>query len=262
MTRSGKASPSSLADALEAELRAVSTKERAAQEKRYLKSDLEHLGATVPATRAVAKRFFSEHRDVGHDALVALADALWAKPIHERRALAVELAALYVDRLGGADLPWLLGLVRESKTWALADAIAPHVVGEIVRRDPKLAKRLDAWAKDTDFWVRRAAMLALLVPLREGRGDFDRFARYADAMLDEREFFVAKAIGWILRDTSRKRPALVRDFLLPRAARASAITVREAVKHLPEEDREAILAAHRAGRSAKRATSRARTVVA
>jgi 3-methyladenine DNA glycosylase AlkD len=39
------------------------------------------------------------------------------------------------------------------------------------------------------------------VPLRRGDGDFDRFARYADAMLEEKEFFVRKAIGWVLRDT-------------------------------------------------------------
>ena len=45
--------------------------------------------------------------------------------------------------------------------------------------------------------------------LRRGTGDFERFARYADAMLDEREFFVRKAIGWVLRDTARKRPDLV-----------------------------------------------------
>lgn len=37
-----------LADQLEAELRPLGTAERAAQEKRYLKSDLEHLGVTCP----------------------------------------------------------------------------------------------------------------------------------------------------------------------------------------------------------------------
>jgi DNA alkylation repair enzyme len=53
----------------------------------------------------------------------------------------------------------------------------------------------DRWAADSDFWLRRSAMLALLISLREGRGDFDRFGRYADAMLCEREFFIRKAIA-------------------------------------------------------------------
>ena len=58
----------------------------------------------------------------------------------------------------------------------------------------------------------------LLVALRQGGGDFERFGRYADAMLEEREFFIRKAIGWVLRDTGRKRPELVFEWLLPRAA--------------------------------------------
>ena len=106
---------------------------------------------------------------------------------------------------------------------------------------------LDRWASDDDLWIRRSALLAHLEPLRAGGGDFARFGRYADQMLDEREFFIRKAIGWILRDTARKRPDLVFEWLLPRAARAAGLTVREAVKPLAPEQREAILAARNPG---------------
>lgn len=242
-----------LAEAIEASLRAVGTPARAAQEKRYLKSELEHVGATVPATRAVAKRVVAEHPELDRAALVALAEELWSAPIHERRAVAVELLTLRGRLLAPADLAFLQRLVRGAKTWALVDGLAANVVGALVERHPELATELDAWAKDDDFWVRRAALLALLVPLRRGGGDFARFGRYADAMLEERELFIRKAIGWVLRDASRKRPELVRDWLSPRAARASGLTVREATKHLPAAEREAILEAHR--RTAARAAS-------
>jgi 3-methyladenine DNA glycosylase AlkD len=62
-------------------------------------------------------------------------------------------------------------------------------------------------------------------------------------MLDEKEFFIRKAIGWVLRDTARTRPDLVFAWLLPRAALASGVTLREALKPLHPEQREAILAA-------------------
>ena len=62
-------------------------------------------------------------------------------------------------------------------------------------------------------------------------------------MLDEREFFIRKAIGWVLRDTARKRPDLVFDWLLPRAERASGVTIREAIKPLSRPQRAAIDAA-------------------
>jgi hypothetical protein len=89
----------------------------------------------------------------------------------------------------------------------------------------------------------RAALLALPGPLRRGEGDFARFTRYADAMLEDKEFFVRKAIGWVLRETARKRPGLVCTWLLPRAARASGVTIREAIKPLSEQQRAAVLAA-------------------
>jgi len=47
-------------------------------------------------------------------------------------------------------------------------------------------------------------------------------------------------VGWVLRDTARKRPGLVYTWLLPRAARASAVTIREAIKPLPESQRVAV----------------------
>ena len=75
-------------------------------------------------------------------------------------------------------------------------------------------------------------MLCLLEPLRSGGGDWERFCRYADQMLGEREFFIRKAIGWILRDTSRQRPELVADWVRSRVDRMSGVTRREAVKYL------------------------------
>jgi 3-methyladenine DNA glycosylase AlkD len=107
---------------------------------------------------------------------------------------------------------------------------------------------LDRWAIDDDFWLRRSAMLALLRPLRRGDGDFTRFARYAAAMLDEREFFIRKAIGWVLRETAKERPDLVYQWLLPQCTAASGVTVREAVKYLSSRQRADVLEAYGSAR--------------
>jgi 3-methyladenine DNA glycosylase AlkD len=232
-----------LAEEIDSELRSGGTPERAEKEKAYLKSELQHYGTSVPATRAAVKAIARQHPDLTHDQLIALVDELWAGPVHERRMACVELLDLYGDRLGPGDTVVLERLLRESGTWALVDGLAASVLGRLVERSPEMGAVLDRWATDGDFWLRRSALLALLVPLRQGRGDFDRFGRYADAMLHEREFFIRKAIGWVLRDTGRKRPDLVYQWLLPRAPQASGVTVREAVKPLSAAQRAAILAA-------------------
>jgi len=64
--------------------------------------------------------------------------------------------------------------------------------------------------------------------------------------LDEREF-IRKAIGRVLRETDKKRPELVYDWLKPRIARAAGLTIREAVRWLPPREREALLASYGSG---------------
>jgi len=218
-----------LASAIEAALKPLGTRERAVHEKAYLKSDLQHLGVTVPKLRAAVKKVGkgAPRKDV----LEAI-DALWPRGVYELRSACVELLALARD-LKSADIALVEKLVRESKTWALVDMLSTAVVGRLVVENPALVKTLDRWAKDDDFWIRRSAMLALLPELRLGRGDFERFGRYADSQLEDKEFFIRKAIGWILRETAKKRPQLVADWLLPRVRRASGLTVREATRSLP-----------------------------
>lgn len=232
-----------LAAEVDSSLRARGDPQRAQQEKAYLKSRLDHYGCSVPSIRSVAVAFRTAHPDLDHDRLVAVVEELWSRPVHERRMAAVELLELHGQLLGPADLPVLERLLRDSGTWALVDGLAASVVGPLVERRPDLATVLDRWATDADFWMRRSALLALLLPLRRGGGDFDRFGRYADAMLEEKEFFVRKAIGWVLRDTARKRPGMVYEWLLPRAGRASGVTLREALKPLSDQQRATVLAA-------------------
>lgn len=228
---------------IDAELRSRGTPDRAAHEKAYLKSELEHYGMTVPAIRSVTKAISGRYPGLGHDELIAVAAALWAVPVHERRMAAVELLELHAELLRPRDIPLIERFLRESRTWALVDGIATSVVGELISRYPEVCATIDRWAVDDDFWIRRSALLALLGGLRHGEGDFARFSRYADAMLDEQEFFIRKAIGWVLREAAKRRPQLVFDWLLPRAAQVSGVTLREAVKPLSDDQRAAVLAA-------------------
>ena len=219
-----------VARAIDAAMKEAGTAARAAQEKRYLKSELVHYGCGMPAVRAAVRAHVP--RGIAHDDLIALVEALWGATVYERRAAAAVALERAEKVLVAADLPLLERLLRESRTWALVDLMAIYAVGSLVACEPACGRVLDRWARDPDFWLRRAALLALLLPLRRGEGDFARFSRYADALLADKEFFIRKAIGWILREVSRKRPQLVTDWLAPRAHLASSLTRREATKYL------------------------------
>ncbi len=229
--------------AVEAALRPLGNAARAAGAKAYLKSELTFLGLDTPALRRAAREWDQQHADLDVDDLLRLATALWGTPLFELRAFAVEVlvrrrAALFArPRSRRPLLDFLEILLRRSRTWAFVDWIATQLVAPLMEADRRLLSRLDAWMQDSDFWIRRAALLALLPALRRGDGDWARFTRYADSQLGDREFFIRKAIGWVLREVGKRRPRLVVRFLAPRLDRVAGLTLREAVKYLPAPDR-------------------------
>ena len=230
-----------MAAGIEDELRAVGTPARAEGEKRYLKSDLDFLGVTVRQIRTAVRQVAPSLDRAG---LLAVVDELWTGPLFDRRLAAALLLDARDDLLEPADLALLERLIRASHTWALVDVLAGDVAGALLVRHPDVADGLDRWSADEDFWLRRSSLLALRRPLKRGL-PLDRFLRYADAMLDEKEFFVRKAIGWVLREEGKRRPDEVVAWLTPRTHRASGVTMREAVKYLPPDDRESLMAAYK-----------------
>lgn len=228
-------------------LTAVATRERAEGEKKYLKSDLTFLGVPVPTIRAHAKAFVAEHPDLSREDVLALADAAWSTDVHELRSWSVAILERRAAVLRAADLTTLETFLRRAKTWAHVDWMVTGVVAPLVERYATAQGRVDRWATDEDFWIRRSALLALMPGLRRGGtddSDFVRWSALATPMLGETEFFIRKAIGWVLRETSKKRPALVRRYVAGHVAQMSGLTVREATKRLPDAHRTALLAAH------------------
>jgi 3-methyladenine DNA glycosylase AlkD len=226
-------------------LRRAGSAERAVGEKAYLKSDLRFWGTSQDSIRAAVRAYCDAHPDLTRAELRAIAQTLYATDVHELRAAAIGVLERERETLDGRDLPWLIAIVRKSKSWAYVDWIAPKVIGDVIARDSRARRRLPVWAKDKNFWVRRAALLAEHDALRTGGGDFALWSRLAASMLDEREFFIRKAIGWVLREVSKKRPELTYTFLEEHRDRVSRLSLQEGAKYLPGPQRKALGLPHR-----------------
>jgi 3-methyladenine DNA glycosylase AlkD len=225
--------PDAAALALATQLRPLGSPGRAVKQKAYLKSDLEFFGVTVPDMRRVVTRAVRGHPGLDREAAVAWAVALWHEPVHERRMAAVEVLRLALRQLRADDLATVETLIRQAGTWALVDSLAGDVAGTIALRDPAAWPRVDSWAEDGDFWVRRSAILSLLPGIRADQPGLARFERYAAGMLTEKEFFIRKAIGWVLREISKRDPDWVATWTAAHVDEMSGVTFREAVRRLP-----------------------------
>jgi 3-methyladenine DNA glycosylase AlkD len=215
-----------------AALEAAGDPERARGAQAYLKSHLEFFGVDSPRLRTEVRTFLAHHPELDDEALLTLVAALWATENHDLRSFGLGLLERLPRLVTWERRELVEAILRRAGTWAHVDWLAAMILSPLVPTDPRWHETLDRWAEDPDFWLRRAALLALLVPLRRGGGDWERFVRYADGMLGEREFFLRKALGWVLREAAKKQPGRVAAFLAERGSRVSALTRREAEKGL------------------------------
>ncbi|NJP67814.1 DNA alkylation repair protein [Streptomyces spiramenti] len=236
-------------------LRAAGDPETAEGAKRYLKTDLTHYGVRLPVIRKLVADALRAHGPLARAGLVAATRALWHPEVHESRIAASVLLERRFTLLRAEDTALLEELLRDSRTWALVDLLAGSVAGRLLLREPTVVGVYQGWAAEEEQWIRRSGVLAFLVPLHDETG-FDAhwpvFTALADPLLADHRFFVRKALGWVLRQTGRKHPAEVYDWLLPRAGRSSGVTVREAVRYLGDARSESVAAAYRGGAPGRR----------
>ena len=217
---------------LAAALRKAGSPERAKGAKAYMKSSLEFFGVTQADVRKTAATFVKANRDLDRKRLLALVQALYDQENFDLRSVAIGVLERRARELEAEDLPLLVDLIHRSACWAHVDWLSVKVLPCPLAklRDPAAVRR--QWARDDDFWLRRAALLVDHDPLKDGEGDFELFTELAVPMLGEKEFFIRKAIGWILREVSKRRPDPVRTFIKKHGAKMSGLTRREAEKYL------------------------------
>lgn len=218
---------------LTATLASASTPERAQHERAYLKSQLDFLGTPVPVIRRVARSWVRANPALPSADIWRVVDALWATRTHECWQVGTAILERVAPRLPATDLRRVERLLRQGQSWAHIDWLATAVAAPLVWRSAKPLPRLRRWSRDRNFWVRRTALLCYLPRLRAHSADITQFCELAEPLLDEQEFFIRKAIGWVLRQAVRQEPDAVAMFLERHLARVSGVTFREAVKYLP-----------------------------
>jgi len=88
---------------------------------------------------------------------------------------------------------------------------------------------IDEWSESGDRWLIRAG----IGHQRGWKADTDvsRVLELCDRHWEDREFFVAKAIGWAMRDLARLEPDVVRGFLDAHGS-SNLVAIREAERGL------------------------------
>jgi 3-methyladenine DNA glycosylase AlkD len=94
---------------------------------------------------------------------------------------------------------------------------------------------IHGWARSTDRWWRRAALVST-VPLnnkaRGGRGDARRTLTVCRLLVNDSNDMVVKALSWALRELAKRDPQAVRVFLKQQEPVLAKRVLREVMNKL------------------------------
>lgn len=217
-----------------ADLRARIEPGRAEGAAAYHKVEREYLGVTNPAINEITTGW---RRTLTVDERVTLADALWQTDIYEARLAAAKL--LTQARIKGDAPVWALivSWVPDFDSWAIADHVCMAGQKRLVA-DPTRVDTVEGWTTSDYMWTRRAALVITLPwtkqnhPKPEDLAIRDRVLGWAATYIDDREWFIQKAVAWWLRDLSKHDPDRTRAFLAAHGDRMKAFARKEAGKYL------------------------------
>lgn len=184
----------------------------AAGQKAYMKNQFEFYGITAPARREIQKPFLVKQYLPPKKDLEKLVRKLWKMPQREYQMFGQELAGKYVKDFQKADIETLEYMITHKSWWDTVDFIAVRLMGEYFKLYPELRKKyVKKWLASKHMWLQRSALLFQLNYKKNL--DTDLLASMIKPLLGSKEFFINKAIGWVLRHYSRTNPIWVIDFV-------------------------------------------------
>ena len=201
-----------------------------------MKSAMPYHGLRNTETRVICRKVFADYEFDPRAGKRSRDDvlAIWrGAERREERYAAIELAqhrkARPLHTLEA--LPMFEEMIVTGAWWDYVDTIASHVLGLVLRQEPKPMRRaMLAWSKCDDMWKRRSSILCQLH--YKGETDLELLYACIEPSLASKEFFLRKAIGWALRQYAWTDPLEVQSFVRANEHRLSGLSVREALKNV------------------------------
>jgi 3-methyladenine DNA glycosylase AlkD len=209
-------------------LRAHEDAARAEWEKAYQKSAWGHWGVSLPKMDAAIKETLGELRQ---DEALNLCRLLWREPIWDLKIVAGRILARKSIEPDAEVWAFVTPRLVDLDGWAVADNLATGASRCLIA-DPRRLDSVEAWIESPHLWTRRAALVFTL-PWAKSDRDPERMLSWAARLAGDREWFIQKAVGWWLRELSKRDPERVQRFLKEHGGKLTGVAKREATKYLP-----------------------------
>lgn len=229
ITNLEKTKMSEFIETLETEFKKNSNSKIALEQKAYLKNQFDFYGIKTTKRREIQKPFFIKEYLPEKRALDKIVKELWNKPQREYQYCSQELAYQYINQSEKKDIELYEFMVMHKSWWDTVDFISSKLMGEFFKNYPvQKDQYVQKWLKSNNIWLQRSALLFQL----KYRGELDtQLLNFViHSLLGSKEFFINKAIGWVLREYSKTNPDWVKQFV--NATELNALSKKEALRLL------------------------------
>lgn len=196
----------------------------------YMKNLFPFLGLKKPIRSEAEKKVINKYKDLDENLLHEIILSLYEMEFREYQYTACELAFVHKNLLSEKSLSIFEKMIRNKSWWDTVDSIATKLMGYLLQKYDHLQKNMDKWILDPNLWIKRSAILFQLK--YKDKTDEKKLFDYCKKTMNEKEFFIRKAIGWALREYSKTDNSSVRDFVDKNRSFLSNLSIKEASKYL------------------------------
>ncbi len=134
---------------------------------------------------------------------------------------------------------WLISYVRG---WGDCDDFCTHALGSLVLKDPQLSQSVLKWTSSPHFWVRRAAAVVFILPIRRGTYHLPTLFQVVGDLMHDSHYLVLKGYGWMMKELSQQEPRVVYDYLVSHKTEMPRVAFRYALEKLSAEAKNNLMA--------------------
>ena len=209
---------------------------------KYLRHVIPFRGVGIPEIRKQLAiwREVSGVAEWAREDQLELALRLFEEPIAEDKLAGILLLQEYLyDKFPWqALLPRYEALFVEERIfdWNTCDWFCVRVLGPtIAQHGPACAQAIAAWGASDNLWQARSSVVAFVKVAAEQQY-YPLICESCAVLIQREERFAKTAVGWILREISRHDQAVVQQFIAEHREHFSAEALRNAVKHLDQDE--------------------------
>ncbi len=199
-------------------------------------------GLKAPVLRKISSQCYKEMRGISTRDLLVLCDDMLVNGKRYMRFFAFEWALKAKGKYAKSDFArfekWLKKYVEG---WGSCDHLCCGPLGHIILQYPELVGKTKTWIKSRNQWLRRAAAVSLIAPVRKGIL-LDEVFDTADKLLADHEDLVQKGYGWMLKEASNVYQKEVFAYVLKNRDRMPRTALRYAIEKMPQSMRQKAMA--------------------